>query len=467
MVPDKLASLNRYRHSALFTKPLGRCSSVFLLYLFLHISACGSQEPENVSLNETPIRELSDTEILDWVETGTFEYFWSGAETNSGLIRERIHLDDPNLDQHLITTGGTGFGLMVLLAGIERKYITRKAGFDRLQQIVDFLDTIPRFHGVWAHWYDGATGEVVPFSPRDNGGDLVETSFLVQGLLCVRQYFNNGNDQEKALAQQIDRLWKGVEWDFYRGPEKENVLFWHWSPEYTWDMNFKITGYNETLVTYILAASSPTHSIPAEVYHGGWADGGRIVERDTTRPLRLVHQGEEVLGGPLFWAHYSFLGLNPQNLQDRYVHYWDHNVKHVLLNRQYCIDNPLNFKGYGHDLWGLTASYSINFYAAHSPKNDVGVITPSAALSSFPYTPTYSMDVLRNLRSTYKASLWGPYGFYDAFSVDQNWFPKQYLAIDQGPIVVMIENHRSGLLWDLFMSCQEVEQGLNKLEFTY
>jgi hypothetical protein len=296
---------------------------------------------------------------------------------------------------------------------------------------------------------------------------LVETSYLIQGLLCVRQYFTGGNEKEKALAAKIDKLWKEVEFDWHRNGK--NVLYWHWSPKNKWKMNFPVEGYNECLIMYVLAAASPTHTIPPEVYHEGWARNGGM-QNDSTHQqygyhLSLKHNFAPQFGGPLFWSHYSFLGLDPRNLQDDYADYWVHNKNHTLINRQYCIENPRNYKGYGENCWGLTASYSPNGYAAHSPNEDLGVISPTAALSSFPYTPNESMKVVRYLYDSLGDKVFGEYGFYDAFSEHQNWYPKRYLAIDQGPMIVMIENHRSGLLWKLFMSAPEIEKGLKKLGF--
>ncbi len=412
---------------------------------------------------------LTTDSIFNLVEKQTFGYFWDGAEPHSGLARERYHVDGdyPEHDQNVVTTGGSGFGIMSILVGIERGYITRQQGFERLAHIADFLEKADRFHGAWPHWMYGETGKVKPFGQKDNGGDLVETAFMMQGLLCVRQYFANGNEQEKALAAKINKLWEGVEWSWYRNGK--NVLYWHWSPTYEWQMNFAVTGYNECLIMYVLAASSPSYSIPAEVYHEGWAKDGKI--RDSVNAygytLKLHHNYARELGGPLFWAHYSYLALDPHGLKDKYADYWEHNVNQVLIDRAWCLENPKHFKGYGPDSWGLTASYSVNGYAAHAPgkETDLGVISPTAALSSMPYTPEYSKQAMVHWYKNYNGKLFGKYGFYDAFSETDNWYPQKYLAIDQGPEVVMMENYRSGLLWKLFMSCPEVQGGLKKLGF--
>jgi hypothetical protein len=444
---------------------------LLIVLTFVSIIQMSCSNKERDPANPDNPAELSDTAIFDIVQKQTFNYFWDGAEPVSGLARERIHTDNiyPENDQSVITSGGGGFGVMAILVGIERGYISREDGRKRMENVVSFLEKADRFHGAFPHWWNGETGRVKPFSPKDNGGDLVETSFMIQGLLCVRQYFQNGSDLEKQLAARIDTLWKAVEFDWYRNAG-QNVLYWHWSPNFGWEMNFAVRGYNECLIMYVLAAASPTHGVPAEVYHQGWADNGNIrglqvYEGDS---LKLKHQGNPPHGGPLFWAHYSYLGLDPRGLKDQYADYQHETTKQALINYKWCVNNPKKFKGYGPNNWGLTASYSINGYAAHAPdnNNDLGVISPTAALSSFPYTPTQSSAAMTYWYKNMRDSIWGEYGFFDAFSETANWYIPRYLAIDQGPIVVMMENHRSGLLWNLFMSCPEIKEGLKKLGFS-
>jgi len=421
--------------------------------------------PEKV----TVVKEVSDEELLDIVQQQTIKYFTEGAEPVSGMARERFHVDNnyPDNDKNVVTSGGSGFGVMAIIVAMDRKFITRAEGVQRLEKIVMFLENADRFHGAWPHWWNGETGKVKPFGRKDNGGDLVETSFMLQGLLCARQYLKDGNDQERNIAIRIDKLWRAVEFDWYRNGK--NVLYWHWSPEYNWEMNFPVRGYNECLIMYVLAASSPTHSIPASVYHEGWAESGKIKFPHTVfgYPLQLRYQGNPPNAAPLFWSHYSYLGLCPKGLKDQYTDYWKENTSQTMINYKWCVDNPKKYEGYGENNWGLTASYSVKFYAAHAPNpnDDLGVISPTAALSSFPYSPDQSMAAMKHWYYEKYDKLWGPYGFYDAFSESSNWYPEQYLAIDQGPIPVMIENYRSGLLWRLFMSCPEIKEGLKKLGF--
>jgi hypothetical protein len=427
-----------------------------------------SELPEE---NPDPVVEITDEELLDITQETTFKYFWDYAHPNSGAAKERYHPSNPDNDANTVTLGGTGFGLMAILVGIERNFVSRNDAVVRVTKIVSFLETADRFHGAWPHWVDGTTGKVKPFSALDDGGDLVETAFLVQGLICIKEYFKNGSETEQALANKADELWKGVEWNWYT--QDNEALFWHWSPTNGFAINLALKGYNETLITYVLAAASPENSITKEVYTQGWASNGGIKSSNSAYgfPLMVNHSGSEQLGGPLFFSHYSFLGLNPNGLADEYVNYGDVSINHSKINYNYAVTNPNNYKDYGADCWGLTASYSRNSdgslgYAAHAPNNDKGIISPTAAISSIVYTPEESIRALHYFY-TNKDQLLGSAGFYDAFSPQYNWVADAYLAIDQGPQIIMIENYRTGLLWKLFMQNEEIKMGLTKLGFTY
>lgn len=425
---------------------------------------------QNKGQNQSVI--LSDDSLLTIVEYHTFQYFWEGAEPTSGMARERIHVNNiyPENDKDVVTTGGSGFGLMAIIAGMERGFISRGDGLNRVNKIVSFLNKADRYHGAWPHWLYGPTGKIKPFGTNDNGADIVETAYLVQGLLSARQYFREGSDNERFLASRIDSLWKSVDWNWFtRGGQP--VIYWHWSPDKGWIMNYPVQGYNECLILYVLAASSPSYPVSPVAYQKGWARSGAIKGEHEKYGyvLALNHNGAAEYGGPLFWAHYSFLGLDPRHLTDSYANYWQENVNQTLINWQWCLRNPNNFKGYSKECWGLTASYSVSGYAAHSPGEltDLGVISPTAAISSIPYSPEQSVAAIRHFYYDLGSKIWGIYGFYDAFSEKDNWYPERYLAIDQGPQVVMIENYRSGLLWKLFMSCPEIQSGLKKLEFSF
>jgi hypothetical protein len=420
--------------------------------LLAQSSSIASNRPKN----------LSDSALLDLVQKQTFRYFWDFAHPVSGMARERSNVAY-EYGNEVVTTGGTGFGIMSIIVATDRKWITRDTAAKFLLKMVKFLWNADAFHGVFPHWMNGATGKVIRFSRKDDGADLVETSYLLQGLLCARQYFNGNNNTERELRNRIGWIWSETEWNWFTKGGEE-VLYWHWSPNNDWAMNFPLRGYNETLITYILAASAERYPVPPSVYHRGWAQSNFFKNGKSFYNIKLPLGFD--YGGPLFFTHYSFMGLDPRGLKDEYADYWEQNKNHTLINHAYCVDNPKHWKGYGEDCWGLTASDNPWGYAAHSPTEDLGVITPTAALSAFPYTPEYSMKALKHFYNDLGDKIWGEYGFVDSFDETQNWYAKSYLAIDEGPIVVMIENYRTGLLWKLFMSCPEIQNGLRKLGFT-
>jgi len=400
---------------------------------------------------------ITDEELLTLVQKQTFKYFWDFGHPTSGLARER------NTSGNTVTSGGSGFGIMALITGINRNFISRADGLARIQKMVSFLKTADRFHGAYPHWLDGNTGKVIPFSVKDNGGDLVETSFLMAGLITARQYFNGTDPAETTLRTDINTIYNGVEWSWYR-KDNGNTLYWHWSPNYNWDMNLPIKGWNECLITYVMAAASPTFAIPKTVYDTGWAQNGAMKNGSSYYGVQLPLGTAN--GGPLFFAHYSFMGINPTGLTDTYANYETQTKAHALINYNYCKANPLGNYGYSENCWGLTASDIQGGYTASSPTNDVGTIAPTAALASMAYTPDESMQALKYFYYKLGNKTWGEYGFYDAFSLKDQWFATSTLAIDQGPIVVMIENYRTKLIWNLFMSAPEVKTGMKNLGFS-
>jgi hypothetical protein len=425
-------------------------------YTVRAVSAAGQESPDS-PVSQASTFQMDDAQLRDMTQMATFRYFWDFAHPVSGMARER------NSSGDIVTTGGSGFGVMALVCGAERGWASRDEVVLRLLQLVSFLQNADRFHGVLPHWMNGNTGKAIAFSPLDNGGDLVETAFMMQGLLTARAYFDQDTPYEKALRDAITGLWEDVEWDWYRR-NNSPYLYWHWSPDFAWQMNFPIRGFNEAHIIYLLAIASPTHPVPASLYVSGWASS------NYTNPS--IQFGLPVFtgpfaGGPLFFSHYSYLGFDPRNLRDNYCNYFTRNRNHALIHHAYSIANPENHSGYSADCWGLTASDDPGGYAAHDPypTNDNGTIAPTAALSSMPYTPDESMAALRHFYRVLGDRLWGDYGFKDAFNLNQNWFADSYLAIDQGPIVAMLENHRSGLLWENFMKNPEIKPALDAVGF--
>ena len=390
------------------------------------------------------------------IQRQTLKYFYDFGHPISGMARER------NTSGDIVTTGGTGFGIMGMVVGVHRNFISKTDALTRIQKIVTFLKTADKFHGAFPHWINGNTGKVQPFSAKDNGADLVETSFLMEGLLVARQYFNGSNAAELSLRTDINQLYQNVEWSWFRKNNEERLL-WHWSPEFNWDINLQVKGWNESLMTYVLAASSSNYSIPKSVYDNGWAGNGSMKNGNSFYGVNLPLGPNN--GGPLFFEHYSLMALNPIGLTDVYANYETQAKAHSLINYNYCVANPKSYVGYSENCWGLTASDIKNGYTASSPTNDLGYIAPTAAISSIPYTTQESLKAIRFFYYKLGDKVWGEYGFKDAFSLNDPWFAHSYLAIDQGPQIVMIENYRTGLIWNLFMSCPEVKTGLTKLGF--
>lgn len=410
---------------------------------------------------------LSDDALLDTIERTTSLYFTDFINPNNGLARERANWDYYG---DIVTTGGTGFGMMAIVAAAERQYIPREQAVAQLDNITRFLDRVERFHGAWAHWYASETEQVYPFSPYDDGGDLVETAFLTEGLLVVRQWLQNSEvEAEREVAQRADKLWKEIEWDWYT--QGTDSLYWHWSKNHGWKMNHRIKGFDECFITYVLAAASPTHPIERKVYEACYKNSPYYYNGKAYYGIKLSLGME--YGGPLFFTHYSWLGLNPHGLTDGEVNYFERNRAHALIHYNYALENPKGHAEYGANLWGFTSSDDpLVGYCSHHPgtPDENGTVSPTAAVASIVYTPEQSMAVIRHLYEDLGERVFGRYGFYDAYNpslAPEKQVVPHYLAIDQGPIVVMIENYRSGLIWNLFMQAPEVQTGLERLGFYY
>ncbi len=427
-------------------------------YYLRRLSSAGIE-----SGNSKPVsagfRSMTDDEWLDMVQMASFRFFYDFGHPVSGLALERFPVDFDDV----VTSGGTGFGLMGFPVAVERGWITRNEALERIQKMVTFLGKADRFHGAWSHWLTGTDGKAYPFSKMDNGGDLVETAYLIQGLLTVRHYFSLDTPAELKLREDITRLWETVDWAWYLRYPDSKILYWHWSPDYSWEMNFPLVNWNEVMITYLLAIASPTHPIPAESWAEGW-QSGKHLNGNTFYGLKLEVGWDH--GGPLFFTHYSFLGFDPRNLRDNLTNYFENNRTVALIHQRYAAENPKNYPGYSAESWGLTASDNPWGYGAQEPvKEDNGTISPTAALSSFAYTPQESMAALKNFYRTHKGKLWGEFGFRDAFNLKEKWYAPSVISIDQGPIICMIENHRTGLLWNLFMQNPEIAPMLKKAGF--
>jgi hypothetical protein len=419
-------------------------------------------------------RAMSDDELLTMVQEAQFRYYWEGAEPHSGMARE-VTPGDPNQ----VALGGSGFGIMALLVGIDRGFVTREQGVGRFLKILHFLDKADRFHGVWPHYLDGRTGKTMAFFGKyDDGGDLIETSFLMEGLLSARQYFTRNTPQEKEIRDTITRLWRGVDYDWYRNGADSKFLYWHWSPDYGFHIHHPLIGWNESMIAYVLGIASPTHPIPASLWNSGWAgqnETGVAYRRRWSRTTQGDHfingnsyygiklEVGEGNGSDLFFTHFSFMGFDPRGKRDAYTDYFTNNRAISLIDQAYAIDNPRKFKGYSADAWGFTAG--LHAGGRPLPADDNGTITPEGPLGSFPYTPKESMLALKHFYRDLGARIWGVYGFADGYNETDNYFDESYMGLNQAPTVVMIENWRTGLIWKLFMSNPEIGPALKKIGF--
>jgi hypothetical protein len=443
-------------------------------YRVVAIDAAGNESPPSEPAKAST-RPLTDDELLTMVQRACFRYYWDAAHPAAGMAIEIL----PG-DENLVALGASGFGVGALVVGAERGFAPREEVAARVLKIVRFLDKADRFHGVWPHFLDGNTGRVNPFFGKyDDGGDLVETAFMMQGLLIARQYFDGDTSDERAIRETVDRLWREVEWDWFRREPDGPVLYWHWSPNHAWHISHPLIGWNETMIIYLLAIASPTHGVPAELYHTGFAGQSDMAvdyRRGWSRTTHGDHftNGRSYYGIPvdvgcgngaeLFFNQFSFHGFDPRGKRDRYTNYFRNNRHIALVSREYAIDNPLGRVGYGADCWGRSAG--VNSGGGRSlPKDDNGTICCSASLGVFPFTPAESLSALKHFYRELGPKCWGVYGFHDGFNETQEWFEEVYMGLNQAQIVVMIENHRTGLPWKCFMANPEMQPMLDKLGF--
>ena len=434
----------------------------------------GNESPLSAAGHATT-RAMNDEELLDMVQEGCFRYYWEAGHPNAGLAPEIL----PG-DENLMALGGNGFGIMALLAATDRQFVTRDQGVERMLRIVRFLAKADRYHGVWSHFLDGRTGKTIAyFGKYDDGGDLVETAFAIQGLLAARQYFDHDTPAEREIRTTATKLWEEVEWDWYRQKPDSDVLYWHWSPDHGFHIRHPLIGWNETMIIYLLAIASPTHPVPASMWHTGWAgqsplhiqyrqswsrttEGDHYTNGHSYYGIKLkVGEGN---GAELFFTHFSFMGFDPRGIRDAYTNYFKNNRAIALIQQAYAIENPRKFAGYGADCWGRSAGVNAGGGRA-VPRDDNGTINVMASLASMPYTPAESMAALRHFYRDLGPKIWGIYGFHDGFNETENWFEESYMALNQAPIVVMIENQRSGLIWKKFMANPEIAPALKAIGF--
>ena len=401
---------------------------------------------------------LDTNQLLTEVQEAGFRYFYDYAQPVSGLSRIGTRANPD-----VCSSGDTGFGMFNLVVGIDRGFITRPQGISRALKILTFLTgKADRFHGAFSHLIDGSAGKALPFGHDDDGADIVETAFLMQGVLLWREYFSGTGPDEVEIRKLSDGLWRAVEWDWFATRENgQSFMRWHWSPDHGWLENDKITGFNECQIVYLLALASPTHAVQPQVYWQGWQTALYATHRmQFGIPLEL---GPHDFGPPLFWIQFSYLGLDPHSVRFDGKTYFEHFNDICRIEMLYGQSRSNHFEGYG-SFWGWTAGYGPDNYKEYLPGGiDDGTINPSAAISSMPYVPDASRALLFELYANHGSQCWGPFGFYDSFNLSRNWFARDYLGNDVGPLAPMIENYRTGLCWKIFMNAPEIRNALKML----
>jgi hypothetical protein len=421
------------------------------------VNTDGRESPDSGTISATP-HVLDDGAFLDLVQHTAFDYFWYETNPQNGLVKDRSSYTS------LSSIAAVGFGLSALTVGIDRGWISREVGRARVLTTLTFLWNSPHgpeadatgYNGFYYHFLDMQTGR------RDGDTELstIDTALLLGGVLHVQEYFDQLDATEARIRTLADALYRRVDWPWM---QVRSVKLCHgWKPE-TGFLPHDWGGYNEAMILYLLALGSPTFPISPQAWTA-W----------TSSYDWQTHYGQAfVVFPPLFGHQYSHVWVDFRNIQDTYMRakgldYFENSRRATLANRAYAIANPHGWADYGENVWGLTASDIPSSYSARGappPERDDGTITPTAAGGSFAFTPHESLAALRHMYATYRTQIWGPYGFKDAFNPSMKWFATDYLGIDQGPIVLMIENYRSGRIWHVFMQHPAIQRGLEHAGF--
>lgn len=462
-----------------------RRKSVLLLLFFLIVhSACTSAS------TPPPVKsDLSDQAFIELLEHRTFQFFWDQADPNTGLIPDRYPTPS------FASISAVGFGLTAYTIGAQRGYVTRTQAADRILLTLRFLDQAPQnadpqgssgYKGFFYHFLDMKTGK------RFQQVELstIDTAILMAGALTCQSYFSGSNAQETEIRQIADRLNNRIEWPW--AMVRTNRICMGWTPEngfieYDWH------GYMEGMVLLVIAMGSPTNPVPASV----WAEY-------TAAQVWGSYGGQDCFQfGPLFGHQFSHAWIDFRGVQDaatatKTLDYAENTRRATYAHRAYAMQNPGQWKGYGANIWGLSAcdgpadaTLTVNghqrtflTYAARGVSSqwilDDGTITPNAAAGSLPFTPEISLPALQEMRRRFGDQLFSTYGFLDAFnetfppgaSVHHGknvpglgWIDTDYLGIDQGLIIAMVENYRTGLIWNLMRTNSRIIQGMQRAGF--
>ena len=455
------------------------------LLLVIPLISCGSG-----TARRRAVTPGDDTRLIDDVQRRTFRYFWDLADPTTKLIPDRA--PTPSFS----SIAAVGFGLTAYGVGAHRGYVTREAAAERTLATLRSMMAMkqgpePRgiagYKGFFYHFLDMKTGD------RFQTVELstVDTALLVAGALFAQSYFDRDNETERAIRDAAEQMYRRVEWDWAQ--VRGEAISMGWTPEngfHGWDWR----GYNEAMIVIVLALGSPTHPVEP----GAWPEYTKTYKWGT------FYGQEHLLFGPLFGHQYShvwidFRGIRDAYMRERGIDYFENSRRASISQHAYAVDNPQGWRDYGDDIWGLTACDGPmdetvvidgkprtfhSYHARGATQDDIrddGTIAPTAAISSIVFTPELAMKAMRAMSTRYGTNLYSTYGFVDAFNptlrsapnlkhgrIDPQlgWFDIDYLGIDQGPIVCMIENHRSALVWETMKKNPHIVRGLQRAGFT-
>ena len=408
----------------------------------------------------SPAAAITDAALLDSLQRTSFQYFWDQGSSVTGLIRDRNTGGSP------ASTASTGFGLSAICIGIDHGWVSRTDGATRVLTALQVLWNMPQgnatsgtigYKGLYWHWLDMSTAT----RTWDSELSTIDTALLFAGIMDAREYFTSNTGDEPQIRALADSITSRADWAFMKngGPG----LKMGFKPGVTGFSGFGTwTGYNEAMIMYIIAIGSHTHPVPSSDWKT-WTSG-----YNWSTQFGYTY----LIFPPLFGHQYSHCWIDFRAVQDTFMmthssNYFENSTRATLAQRAYAIANPGGKVGYGANLWGLTASdvpppTGYNARGAPPAQNDDGTITPTAPISSIPFAPTECLAVAHNLWDNYGTFLWGPYGFKDAFNLTSNpdWYDTDYLGIDQGPIIMMIENYRNNAVWNRFMKHPDIVRGM-------
>lgn len=428
---------------------------IFTLIVILSGSAkvCAEVDPLNGAV-------MSDSTFLEMVQKTCFDFFWNEANPSNGLIKDRDTPGSPS------SIASVGFGLSAICIAVDHGWVSRQDAIDRVKTTLNTFWTKPQ--GRDASGYIGYKGFFYHFLDMNTAArawnselSSIDTGLLLAGILHAQEYFDGQADDEVLIRQLADSIYFRVDWEFMRNFSPNITL--GWNPE-TGFINAWWRGYNEAMIMNILALGSPTHPSPASIWKA-WTTG---------YDWQSFYGFEYVTFPPLFGHQYSHCWIDFRNIQDEYMRnkgitYFENSRRATLAQRAYCIANPGGFSGYGENIWGLTAGDGPNGYIARGAppaQNDDGTISPTAVGGSIAFTPQESIASLRFMYDNYQAKIWKEYGFRDAFNIGEDWWASDVIGIDEGPIIMMIENYFNAGVWDDFMHNEYISAGLDKAGFT-